>query len=305
MNIYENVATQAIASYFHKEPVWKKKIIFDFLLNPFGLHIEDIQDVITQDYLKETIPDFTIITHERKRIRFEVKINDDPMTDSESDNNTRDAFLIRENYAYKDDIPVEQGKILYWETLFKEIDKLGATDQFGRFKIIREYMDINFYTLLLNPYEAIMFYSPEKIYAVYSMKNKVKGLCKSFLSADKSRFTNEKEIDDIYGIGYSFKIGKDEYFIGLSPSIKKEKVKEFYFSIDLKIKKRNTAILEKIRQDNNVYLEEDGEHWAYFPLNVDLLPLCSSEENANDSNLKTRFNDDANSVLDQIKNLIK
>lgn len=82
MNIYENAATEAIASFFYQEPLWKKEILFNFLLKPFGLTVNDIKEVKTQDYLKGTIPDFKIIT-EKDEIKFEVKINNTRLTSSE------------------------------------------------------------------------------------------------------------------------------------------------------------------------------------------------------------------------------
>ena len=83
MNIYENVATQALTSFFYHEALWKKEILFNFLLQPFNLKVTDIKDVITQDNLKDTIPDFTIITSDGTRICYEVKINDADLTSSE------------------------------------------------------------------------------------------------------------------------------------------------------------------------------------------------------------------------------
>lgn len=83
MNIHENVATQALTSFFYREALWKKEILFNFLLQPFDLKLADVKDVITQDNLKETIPDFTIVTNTGKRICYEVKINDAELTLSE------------------------------------------------------------------------------------------------------------------------------------------------------------------------------------------------------------------------------
>ena len=111
MNLYENVATESIASIFYNESKWKKELVFDFLLKPFGLTLSDVWDVKTQDKLKETIPDFTIVTKCRE-IHFEVKINDDNLTDSEKDKKSRDAFLVRKNYAHLEEIPFIRKKKL-------------------------------------------------------------------------------------------------------------------------------------------------------------------------------------------------
>lgn len=292
MNIYENVATQAITSYFYKEPFWKKKIIFNFLLNPFGLHIEDIQDVITQDYLKETIPDFTIITHEKKRIRFEVKINDDPLTDSESDNNTRDAFLICKNYKYKDKIPIKN--LLFWEDLFEIIDKLEATKDFGRLDLVREYIKDSIHTLILNSYEAVMFFSPEGIKATYSMAEKITKLCLFFL--ESKNFSDIKTKNDIFQIGCFF--SNWNYFIGLSPSIKKS---DYLFSLSVAIPKGKIDLLHKIIEEQGGYIESDGKYyWAYFPLNKEILIKYESE-----AEMKREFNKNADSVFYKIENIIK
>lgn len=69
MNIYENLATQAITSFFYNEALWKKEIVFDFLLKPFNLQLSDIAEVKAQDNLKETVPDFTIVTKDAKTLR--------------------------------------------------------------------------------------------------------------------------------------------------------------------------------------------------------------------------------------------
>ena len=76
MTLYENVATEAIASFFYHEPLWKKEILFNFLLGPFDLKFYDIIDVSTQDNLKGTIPDFTIKTeNEKKQVKFHQQTN--------------------------------------------------------------------------------------------------------------------------------------------------------------------------------------------------------------------------------------
>ena len=211
LNIYENLATQAITSFFYNEPLWKKKVLFDFLLTPFNLELSDIAEVKTQDNLKETIPDFTIRTKDNNTFRYEVKTNNSDLTFSEQKNNSREAYLIRKNYYHYDKIPKklrDGNKILYWEDLFKKIDKLGATKDFSRLDLIREYMCENIHTLLLTPHEVAMFYSPETVMAVYTMSNKILELCKSFLDSHSKDYEYKEcknPLQDDSGIGYYFK----------------------------------------------------------------------------------------------------
>ena len=182
MNLYENVATESIASIFYNESKWKKELIFDFLLNPFGLTISDVLDVKTQDKLKETTPDFTIVT-KNKEIHFEVKINDAALSDSEKDKKTRDAFLVRKCYAHLEEIPLEKEYVLFWEDLFDMIDKKEASNEFARLALVREYMREDIHTLLLTPHEVAMFYSPDTVYAVYKMSQKIVERCENILES--------------------------------------------------------------------------------------------------------------------------
>ena len=140
MTIYENEATQAIVSIFKNDALWKKEILFNFLLKPFGVSYEYIVDVTCQDYLKETIPDFTVRTKD-KDYRYEVKINDAPLTESEGDSDNRNAFLVPKKYSHMNDIPLDKKYILFWEALFEEIDKKGATNEFGKLALTREYIE--------------------------------------------------------------------------------------------------------------------------------------------------------------------
>ena len=139
MTIYENEATQAIVSIFKNDALWKKEILFNFLLKPFGVSYEYIVDVTCQDYLKETIPDFTVRTKD-KDYRYEVKINDAPLTESEEDSDNRNAFLVPKKYSHMNDIPLDKKYILFWEVLFEEIDRKGATNDFGKLELTREYI---------------------------------------------------------------------------------------------------------------------------------------------------------------------
>ncbi|MBO4726891.1 MAG: hypothetical protein J5631_00545 [Spirochaetaceae bacterium] len=283
MNIYENLATQAITSFFNNEPLWKKEILFDFLLEPFSLKLADIMDVITQDNLKETIPDFTIITKDNKRYRYEVKINNSALTASELEKDTRDVYLIRKNYYYESNIP-STNKKLYWEDLFEKIDKFEATKDFARLDLIREYMHEEKHTLLLTPHEVAMLYSPETIIAVYRMKEKVLSLCRNYLNSNESRFEYKRTQDDENGIGFYFnRKGHDEdLFIGLSPSIvlsPSVDEKQKYFSIAK-------------------YIEGSGinERWNLFELDKEILAKCSSDEK-----LQEEFNKNVDEVIKNIK----
>ena len=288
MNIYENLATQALTSFFYNEPLWKKEILFDFLLEPFSLKLADILGIKTQDNLKETIPDFTVITNNNKRYRYEVKINNSALTASELEEGTRDAYLIRKTYYYKSSIP-SSNKILYWEDLFEKIDKLEATKDFARLDLIREYMREEKHTILLTPHEVAMLYSPETIIAVYRMKEKVLSLCKNYLDLDsnKSRFEYKRTQDDENGIGLYFnRKGYDEdLFIGLSPSIvlfPSVYEKQKYFSIAK-------------------YIEGSGinERWDLFELDKEILAKCSSD--SSDEKLQEEFNKNVDEVMEKIK----
>ena len=272
MNIYENLATQAIISFFYNEALWKKEIVFDFLLKPFNLQLSDIAEVKAQDNLKETVPDFTIVTKDAKSLRYEVKINNSGLTISEYDKDTRDAYLIKKNYSFRKKILIPEDKILFWEDLFETIDKKGATTDFARFDLIREYMCEDIHTLLFTPHEVAMLYSRDTIIAVYEMKKKLLEICKKFLDANVTKYEYKKTPDDNkYGIGYYFKKkGEPEYdlFIGLSLYAEK------YYSIAKYI---------------------SGDTWDYFELDKEILAKCNTEE------LQQEFNKNVEDVLLKIK----
>ncbi|MBR4824038.1 MAG: hypothetical protein IKZ86_04515 [Spirochaetaceae bacterium] len=276
MNIYENLATQALTSFFYNEPLWKKEILFDFLLEPFELNLANVEDVITQDNLKETIPDFTIITKDNRRYRYEVKINNSGLTASELENDTRDVYLIRKNYYYESNIP-QSNKILYWEDLFEKIDKLGATKDFARLELIREYMREEKHTLLLTPHEVAMLYSPKTIVAVYKLKEKILSLCKNYLDANESRFDYQSTTDNEYEIGCRFnRKDKSECLVlGLAPH---EEDEEKAFSIAKE--------------------KEDGK-WDFFKLNKEILAKCSSD--STNEKLQEEFNKNVDEVIKNIK----
>lgn len=272
MNIYENLATQALTSFFYKEPLWKKELLFNFLVKPFKLQFSDIADVKTQDNLKGSIPDFTIETKKGERLRFEVKINDANLTQAERNDSTRDAYLIRKNYRYLDDIPVSKDKILYWEDLFAIIDQQDATKDFSRFVLLREYMNEDIHTNLLTPHEVAMLYSKDTIIAVYRMKDKVKNLCNTFLDERKSLYEKTKDQDNELGIGYYFdeiKNEKRQFFIGFSP------YEEKYFSI--------------------AKIDKTTGSWDFFELDKEILAKYDTDEQ-----LQEAFNKNVESVLGNI-----
>ena len=273
MNLYENLATQAITSFFYQEPVWKKEVLYDFLLSPFKLSTFDIVEVKTQDHFKESIPDFTIITKDGKRIRYEVKINNSGLIFSEQKENTRDAYLIRKNYYFRNEIPIAPDKILFWEDLFELIDQKGATKDFERFCMIPEYMHEDIHTLLLTPHEVAMLYSKDTIIAVYGMKEKVKKLCENFLDNNEFRYRKGNPQDDENGIGYYFdeKDGeKREFFIGLSPHEDK------FFSVAKRIEGANDS-------------------WDFFELDKEILAKCTT-----DDKLQEEFNKNVEDVIGKI-----
>lgn len=288
MNLYENAATQAIATFFHREPLWKREILFNFLLAPFDLKLENIKDVVTQNSLQGTIPDFTIKTSNGD-IHFEVKINDAALTPSERMEGTRHAFLVRENYAHRSEIP-EGTKTLYWENLFRCIDKQGATKEFARLVLVREYMRDGEHTLLFTPHEVAMFYSPDTIAAVYTMSEKVLNLCDQFLnSLDSNAYSTGARQQNKWGIGCYFNgiLGrKREFFVGISPMVPKE----YSFSVALKLD-------GKYKDKHEGYYTDD--EWAYFPLDREILARNTSEEE-----LKKQFNEEAKRVLDGIESTL-
>ena len=138
MNIYENVATEAIVLLFKTAAVWKKRLVFNFLLKPFKKEFEDIADVESQESLKGSRPDFTITLNNGEKKHFEVKINNADLTDSERKKGTRDAFLVKADYEHRDEIPLEEEYVLTWDDLFNLIDKNEATSDFAMFDLLRQ-----------------------------------------------------------------------------------------------------------------------------------------------------------------------
>ncbi len=283
MTIYENVATEAIASFFYHEPLWKKEILFNFLLDPFKLNFSNIIDVSTQDNLKGTIPDFTIKVKNNGKIedkRFEVKINDAGLTEPETDSENRDAFLIRRGYLSSNKIPKEC-VILYWEDLFELIDKKGAMKEFARLALVREYMKEPELTLLLTPHEVAMFYSPETIRAVYTMKEKILKLCETFLDSKSDKYFGKYPLDTDEGIGFHFKDKKERnFFIGLDLNVPIE----YSWAVEI--------LIDNYKQSTDTYT---NGYYAYFSLDKEILAKFNSEKD-----LQEAFNKNAEEVLKSI-----
>lgn len=125
MTLYENVATSTLINLFNSpnREEYKTKIIYDFLLKESGKEFGNISSVEEQasNESNTSIPDFVINFNDNSILRYEVKINDSPLTESERNETERDVFLIPLNYKYENKIP--NGKIIiYWEDLFDELD---------------------------------------------------------------------------------------------------------------------------------------------------------------------------------------
>lgn len=285
MNIYENAATEAIRSFFDTEPRWKKEILFNFLLEPFNLNLDDIEYIETQDYLKNTIPDFTIKTKNNGSIKFEVKINNAALTYSERKKSSRDVFLLPKEYIHNKKIP-KDCKRLFWEDLFDLIERKGAMQEFARLGLIQEYLHEPECILLLKPMGVAMLYSPETVFAVYELSESVLKLCKNFLDENKEKYTKTKKEQSQWGIGYSFYKGKQKLFIGISPQYSKEK-EDYSFSIALEINNKSENSVKKYKKIC------DG--WAFFPLKRQILAKCNS-----DKDLQEEFNKDAEVALKKI-----
>lgn len=288
MNLYENAATQAIATFFHKEPVWKKEIVFNFLLKPFNLSLADIADVTTQDHLQGTIPDFTITTNQGKKIHFEVKIKDVGLTDSETNEDNRDAFLVRKDYIYKSDIPAK-AKILYWEQLFEAIDKKEAGNEFARLALVREYMHDAEHTNLLTPHEVAMIYSPETVAAVYTMSEKILDLCNKFVNNPlyATTYALRRTQQNSLGIGWYFDetTGKQRsFFVGICPT----NPAKYCFAVALLLKENIT------KPDGDWYSGDEG--WVYAPLDREMLAKHTSDEA-----LQKEFNESVLAILETLK----
>ena len=125
MTLYENVATSTLINLFNSpnREEYKTKIIYDFLLKESEKKFGNISSVEEQasNESNTSIPDFVINFNDNSILRYEVKINDRPLTESETNETERDVFLIPSNYKYTKDIPINN-KIIYWEDLFDELD---------------------------------------------------------------------------------------------------------------------------------------------------------------------------------------
>lgn len=127
MTLYENVATSSLINMFEspQRSYYKTKVVYDFLLSKNDYIFEDIESVEEQKKENETIPDFAINLKNSKKITFEVKINNAPLTSKEGEPENRDVFLIPYNYPDEEKIKElsSSPKILYWEELFDTLDE--------------------------------------------------------------------------------------------------------------------------------------------------------------------------------------
>lgn len=125
MTLYENVATSTLINLFNSpnREEYKTKIIYDFLLKESKKEFGKISSVEEQasNESNTSIPDFVINFNDNSSLRYEVKINDTPLTESEKKKKERDVFLIPSNYKHEDKIP-KSNTIIYWEDLFDELD---------------------------------------------------------------------------------------------------------------------------------------------------------------------------------------
>lgn len=91
--------------------------------------------------------------------------------------------------------------------------------------------------------------------------------------------------NDEYGIGYYFKERKNKkrtFFIGISPQYINEK---YWFSIAVQFKKGNKPKTDMVQED-----------WAFFPLDIERLSKCKSEEE-----LQEKFNKNLAAAIKNIK----
>lgn len=126
MTLYENATTSALINLFTSpnREEYKTKCVYNFLLQHSNKKFEDIETVEEQkqNSAKNSIPDFNIILTDGTEIKYEVKINNAYLTDSEQIDENRDVFLICESYKHSEKIP--EGKhTLLWEDLFDELDE--------------------------------------------------------------------------------------------------------------------------------------------------------------------------------------
>lgn len=130
MKLLENTATTTIVNLFnsHQRENYKAKLVFDFLLTAVTneYRFEDINSVTEQESNEEgtSIPDFVINFGQRTERRYEVKINNAPLTEAERVPGNRHVFLVPRDYTYIDNIKDElRAEILFWEDLFDLLDE--------------------------------------------------------------------------------------------------------------------------------------------------------------------------------------
>ena len=163
--------------------------------------------------------------------------------------------------------------ILFWEDLFDIIDKKEASNEFARLALVREYMREDIHTLLLTPHEVAMFYSPSTVKAIYTMSNKILGLCQNFLNSHEKEYEFDKSQQDCDGIGYVLKE-------------KKGKKRKFFIGLDLTVDENNWADGLAVGQDM----------YDNYTLDKEILAKCTSDEE-----LQEQFNKNLEEVIAGIK----
>ena len=234
MTIYENTATLVLQNYLSpvgniEEAGWKGEVLFNFLIKPFNSEFSiddfpdhytrqpswcrypprkdrfsygDVSEVLTQEQLTGTVPDLTIRLKNGRSIRYEIKINDAELTDPESTENTRDAFLILKKYRYEKQIP-KKAKKLYWEDLFREISEHGGLRSFEALDIVRRHLGIREQTLTLSRIEVAKMYKRNDVIAVFDMIRKLEcvlseKICPGIEKKLQSKFKEHKIRSETY-----------------------------------------------------------------------------------------------------------
>ncbi len=122
MSITENEITNNLAHLGGRDA----DVAYDFILKPFGFSHKDIERVDTQVSYGATIPDLVIYLKNHTQKKIEVKINNDPLTDSEKKATNRDLFIVPDFYAHIGDIPV---RYKTWTDFFEYCYRQGCQMQ--------------------------------------------------------------------------------------------------------------------------------------------------------------------------------
>ena len=112
-----------------------------------------------------------------------------------------------------------------------------------------------------------MFYSPDTIFAVYTMSEKVLDLCKHFLVAQSYKIGERQQ--NPWGIGYHFEETdgrRRHFFVGITPTVPLP----YVFSVALNLNTNDGT--------PNEGWYTDDENWAYFQLDREILAKDLSEE---------------------------